>query len=472
MLRQVRGLRVALGLVFLLLGVILLDLSRSESYIANRAQSHPLFSSYFPPEPDLVSVALDSGWREDLKNLEDFNRVFEQRLEECQSGSGPCKQNQDKVVLLPWNHFRKTVEGQMQGENVWCDAMMDAMYALGYNMLLAHNVPQFYDLWRRHHASVQLIIWEDAEWAAKPCLRNSTCVYAPSELDLPVPPPNSTHLNIPIWKVFIGHWWNAPSPPLGGPFTLAPEPYNTWPNGRNGGKNNFFVGYSLEKTCLKTPFIPHNDRPHQAYVLAKSLNYFVSPTYILPDPQGVKENQLNDDFYANLARTDNITWLGQYKLEGMPKELPPHPPPGISQVERMDRSAFQRLIAQSKVLVGIGRPFLSPSPYEALCLGVPFINPVNGWNKKEPEDRGKWVTQHDGLLLAGVDEPYVYHVKAGDRDGLERAVRKAMETPIEGFIPPYMKMSGVIDRMKVLLETDWRPTALVQMKATNYTFAR
>ncbi|KAG8921690.1 hypothetical protein FRC01_000116 [Tulasnella sp. 417] len=473
MLLQARSLRPVLIVVSLLSIIILLDLSRSESYIANHAQSHPLLSPYFPPEsPDLVSVALDGTWKEDIKTVNDFNKVFEERLEECRNGSGPCNKNQDKVVILAWYHFRRSLEGHMQGEAVWCDAMMDAMHALGYTLLLVQNRTHFEDLWRRHHASVQLIIWEDSDFGAgaKPCLRNSTCVYAPSGLDLPLPPPNSTHLNIPIWKVFLAHWWNSPSEPLGSPFTLSPEPYNRWPNGKNGGKDNFYVGYSLERTCLKTPFTPHAQRPRQAYVLAKSLRYFVMPSYILPDDQGVTENQLNDDFYANLSRTDNITWLGQFKLDEMPKELPPHPPPGITQVERMDRSAFQRLVSQSRVLFGIGRPYLSPSPYEALCLGVSFINPVSGWDQEDLENREKWDAQQGGLLFTGVDEPYVYHVKVGDRDGFARAVRKAMETPIERFIPPHMKMSALIDRMKVLLETDCRPTALVQMKDTKYAF--
>lgn len=31
-----------------------------------------------------------------------------------------------------------------------------------------------------------------------------------------------------------------------------------------------------------------------------------------------------------------------------------------------------------------------------------------------------------------------------------------------------MKMSALLDRMKVLLETDWRSTAKVQMEVTKY----
>ena len=38
---------------------------------------------------------------------------------------------------------------------------------------------------------------------------------------------------------------------------------------------------------------------------------------------------------------------------------------------------FMMEVAKSKVMLGIGSPWWSPSPYYALCLGVPFINPVS-----------------------------------------------------------------------------------------------
>lgn len=107
------------------------------------------------------------------------------------------------------------------------------------------------------------------------------------------------------------------------------------------------------------------------------------------------------------------------------------PPPGIVQLPRMDRATFQNQVARSRVVLGVGTPLLSPTPWEALCLGVPFINPVKGWSASKPEDRTRWWAQQDGVWWSGLDEPYVYHVKVGDRAGFERAIRKAMDTPIE-----------------------------------------
>lgn len=43
---------------------------------------------------------------------------------------------------------------------------------------------------------------------------------------------------------------------------------------------------------------------------------------------------------------------------------------------RMGPEEWERELADSKVMVGVGNPWMSPSPYHALCLGVPFVNPV------------------------------------------------------------------------------------------------
>lgn len=228
-------------------------------------------------------------------------------------------------------------------------------------------------------------------------------------------------------KVFNMLWWNHAGHPLGGSFTLSPEDYSTW-NTYSAGRDNFYLGYSLEGSCLKTPHVPWDERPRQAYILAKILSLFTTQDYILPAGSGESADQANTNFYKNLSETGNLTFLAKFTVDREDLDVPP----GIVELaEWLDRAAFQDVIAHSRVLMGIGHPLLSPSPWEALCLGVPFINPVKQWDPEYPDDRTRWMTQHDGLLASGLDEPYVYHVKLGDRAGLERAILKAMETPID-----------------------------------------
>ncbi|KAG8996842.1 hypothetical protein FRB90_012631 [Tulasnella sp. 427] len=177
--------------------------------------------------------------------------------------------------------------------------MMDAMWALGYSMLIPKDTPETYAMFRRHHRNVHRILWSDAAGHGKTCLWNSSCVYPGDPLDdASVPLPNSTHVNIPIWKVFNMHWWNGPLGPLGRPFTTAPEPYHLWNTHFEDEGQNYYIGYSVERTCTKVPF---SERPRQTYVFAKSLSYFERPDYILADPSGKTTAQLTDDFYEALG---------------------------------------------------------------------------------------------------------------------------------------------------------------------------
>lgn len=237
------------------------------------------------------------------------------------------------------------------------------------------------------------------------------------------------------------NWWRRVRNPLGASFTLAPEDYFVWPKDKPEVANTY-IGYSLEKTCLKTPYIPWDQRPRQIYVLAKWLKIFLYPKYVLTDPNKNYWNHLTDTFYLDLSKSLNVSFHGQFTTFEAPPNVT-QPPPGISQLARMSRPDFQKTIASSRVMMGIGSPLLSPSPWEALCLGVPFINPIYSWNKQDPDDRQKWAAQHDALVQYGIDEPYVYHVKIGDRAGLERAIRKAVETPIERYVPPKYQANTV-----------------------------
>ncbi|KAG8909506.1 hypothetical protein FRC01_006897 [Tulasnella sp. 417] len=349
---------------------------------------------------------------------------------------------------------------------------MDAIHKLGYSMIIARP-ERLYELYRLYHKNVHLVIW-DSE-AHPDCMYNPACVYAEfgengSLETTPVPPPNATHLNIPIWKLFHPNWWNYPVEPLRGPFTLSPEPYEFWPAGSNSAKENFYLGYTVEPSCMETPYVPHAERPLQAYIFGKDLRYFMHKDYILWGEERGMEGSMQDDFYLDFSQKENVTFLaGRFNFEGALGNYT-ETPRGITHHEKLPRTEFQKVVAESRVLIGLGHPMLSPTPYEALCLGIPFINPVRRGDKNDLTNKMAWTGQHDALIYEGLDEPYVYHVELGDREGLRAALRKAMTTPIERYIPPHMTSSAFLRRMKSLLETDWRPVAKMQMQVVNYKY--
>jgi hypothetical protein len=225
-------------------------------------------------------------------------------------------------------------------------------------------------------------------------------------------------------KIFNANFWNDKSGPLGGPFTYSPENYTSWPL-PFGGENNYYLGYSVEKACKGMEPIPFEDRPQQAFVLAKELHYFYHDDYIL---NGADKN-IRAQFYTRFKREHNVTFIAQMQRHDVPTNIPE--PSGVDRIPWMPRRDFQRLLANSRVLLGVGHPRISPTPYEALCLGVPFINPIHWWEHHRPEDDNHWGTQHDALMLQRLGEPYVYHVHKGNVTAMERALKKAMSTPID-----------------------------------------
>ena len=140
---------------------------------------------------------------------------------------------------------------------------------------------------------------------------------------------------------------------------------------------------------------------------------------------------MNDDFYLKFSKEGNVEFLaGRFSLEGAPSKNYTKPPPGIVQHGRLLRPEFQKVVANSRVMFGLGNPKLSPTPYEALCLGIPFINTVRRWDRSDLNNKMGWIGQHDAMIYGGLDEPYVYHVEVGDRDAFRSALKRAMSTPI------------------------------------------
>ena len=65
-----------------------------------------------------------------------------------------------------------------------------------------------------------------------------------------------------------------------------------------------------------------------------------------------------------------------------------HPlPDGLTTLGTQFRGAYSELLSESKVLLGIGQPVLSPWVYTALCQAVPVVLPytrdkprLDGWH--------------------------------------------------------------------------------------------
>jgi hypothetical protein len=170
---------------------------------------------------------------------------------------------------------------------------------------------------------------------------------------------------------------------------------------------------------MKIPFIPPEGRLKQVYILAKYPGYLSGDDYAYP----------NQTF---APPADEPSLVDLKVVAGLRSASDGEVPEAIHDLGPLNKEAFYEQLGKSRALIGVGRPNLSPSPYDAMCMWVPFINPIMGFDSNHPEDRTKWSTQHDGLKYQ--NPPYVYHVKKGDNEGFWKAVKEAVEHPIERYV--------------------------------------
>jgi hypothetical protein len=129
---------------------------------------------------------------------------------------------------------------------------------------------------------------------------------------------------------------------------------------------------------------------------------------------------------------------------------------------RLNQTEFAHEIGLSKMLIGVGNPHWSPSPYNALCQGIPFLNPIVKWDPSDPWNKSKWDSQHPSL--APLDPPYVYSVHKGNYTGFVEAIKLGTQIEIPRFILEHMTEKAVQERLIRLLETDWKTEAAILLK--------
>ncbi|KAE9392831.1 hypothetical protein BT96DRAFT_967329 [Gymnopus androsaceus JB14] len=328
-------------------------------------------------------------------NWENENHKSMHALLACMSNDD-CTENQTSIVILSPSHFIIAIceDCEKSGEDIWAMSVLGSLREMGYTTFFAPYNEALVRVYSQFPDLVKIIIMNGDK--AYSCFDDPRCIKGPEN-----------PLGIPLWKILSFAYWPVSEHPLGNSWTLSPEKYS-W-------LDNVYLGYSIERTCLKTPITPTSELP--------------------PFPLSLVGGMLNDTEYESSVPTPIVN-LGL-----------------------MQQEDFFRELGLSRVLIGIGLPALSPTPYDALCMGVPFINPILIWDREDPENRDKWLAQHE--VLKYESPPYVYNVKRDDAEGLWAAVRAALDNPIERYIVPEMTMESLKSRMAFVVEKDWRKDAEV-----------
>ncbi|KLT44090.1 hypothetical protein CC85DRAFT_257531 [Cutaneotrichosporon oleaginosum] len=376
------------------------------------------------------------------------------RLASCLE-TNTCTGSERKVLLLSSYHFGRSEAGANGGEEVWARSMISAFHHLNYTILYAWGSMDTLFIYQSIPEMVTAVLWEQAEWGR--CIRRNESNYLEMDKEEKQPSPwqTGTHAciqsenfphGIPHWKSFQFFFWADTTVPLGGKWMLSPEDYDAFRGDKPG---HTYLGYSIEKRCDMYPTF--TDREHRALILAKHAEYFEEKHNYFhgllgPARDAVRptRNDKGEEVpFVFISTADNA---GD-KIDAA----------GVETVGMKAQREWTEILARSKALLGIGHPMLSPSPYYALCMGVPFINPIYSWDTEHPDDRSKWATQQDALRFT--EEPYVYHVRGHDQDGLRDALQRAADTPIPRYIPPHMRFEAVVERVRKFVETDWHAEA-------------
>ncbi len=109
--------------------------------------------------------------------------------------------------------------------------------------------------------------------------------------------------------------------------------------------------YTVEDTVMATPYVPPEQRIDRIFVLAKKTDYFWQWTSVIPT------------FWA---RAKELTGLGVISTAIPPDGTDIAAPEGVPSLGMVSRMQFAAEMASSRVLIGIGRPEMSPSVYHAL----------------------------------------------------------------------------------------------------------
>lgn len=261
---------------------------------------------------------------------------------------------------------------------------------------------------------------------------------------------------LPAWRVFITSYWGDRPAHYSGQGQNAKGQYGQSVDGESAWSSHIldprwhvtpwaYPGHthlplSIERTCLGSPTVPHSQRNASVLILGKLSHYFYEPEA----PAAGEWQRVVDAMAA-----EGVEILTAAKEEdGSPI------PAGLKRLPQMDKVAYGQTLSSVRALLGIGNPQLSPSPFNSLCGGVPVVLPYYTDEGPTPEGwalfKDAW-TQHGPALLAG--EPYAYAYRSVD-DMIEQ-LRKAVQTPIDGYVPSEMRLKVVGERTREWLHHDW-----------------
>ncbi|WWC69545.1 uncharacterized protein I206_103487 [Kwoniella pini CBS 10737] len=355
------------------------------------------------------------------------------------------------LILSGWWYTAEVITGATTGEVIWQSSIVKQLKMLGYSFIAVGPYLNWVEV-AEMMPDVYHLIW-NSDVDTVTCITDPRCIakehYVPPEdaEDLSIDVPDEERGVIPIWALAIVDYWGARPREMSnnaywwgltedGPWSYHPlgQEWIATPWPLPGG--HFHLPYSVEDYCLKMPIKPHEDRKNAALILAKRSSYFHYPQVSPPQ------------FWTNLSQVPDFDLLSTVEEEeGKPI------PDGLVTMGKQSKEDYTALVGSVKALVGMGAPPISPSIYISLCQATPVVIP---YFQQDYRMDGWWLysswSQHGPAIALG--EPYVYKYYSQNYTDLEDAIRRAMSTSIERYIPENMKLPYTLSQLSKYLSRD------------------
>ncbi|KAL7415019.1 hypothetical protein BDY24DRAFT_433906, partial [Mrakia frigida] len=401
-------------------------------------------SSNSRPRLPELELALD-GFIPPLKPAEGHEWISQSRstvrrvvrcLAEGLGGESGCREEELKVVIALHSDFKVTVEPEKvyPGEIVFAGGVKRGLWDAGYSLIQVSTMEEAVRMYRTFSNITKSVIMRSSNFnnEVDKCHEDKQgCLQSVDNPD-----------GIPPWKIFGFSYFGKEELPLGSKWMLTALPRPD---------ESYHLGLNLEKTCTRTPLVPWDQRRNRIFILSKLYsNFYFGMRSIEPE------------WYERLASDTGMEIVSVARDDTNGKHVLPE---GIQSLGTLSPNEFRRELSFSRVLLGIGFPLHSPTPYEALCLNVPFVNPFSPSHLPSPFNGSSTdglATQHAPLSLSST--PAVYNIPRLDYPALLKAVKDTSTTELKGFVKGRedgravmreISEDGMRERLKGFMDGDW-----------------
>ncbi|WOO82976.1 uncharacterized protein LOC62_04G006454 [Vanrija pseudolonga] len=378
-----------------------------------------------------------------------------------------CPENADKVIIVNTYHCQWALDDEYHGgEGVWCLGLIRSWERQGYTVLHGGDVDWrfVYNIYRQIPDLVKVILSDDGNDDRNGNWKKYTKTLERKD-------------GIPVWKYFgvsyymtgsqtqVGHAWIVTcenDPPEqhhievhNGVAWLYTGDEDLQVRATPDHSRFTWLGYPLHPSPEETQITPWHERKNRVWVMTKEAHLFHN------GHQQVYNLSFFTDAHNELSKEfEGFEFVGGWQDHRNDEEKAANPiPKEVKNFGRLNATEFDKEYSVSRMMLGVGSPPLSPSPYRAMSRAVPFGHPHRLRDDLKPEDdpqddRNWGYRQHEGMQR--VPEPYAYQIEAFNYTAFVGAIRKALSTPLEYPLRfERMRAERADKRLSDFVDADW-----------------